>query len=941
MAINTQKLLPGYGNFGSSSKTSATVSRPKSQEDKNSEFEKNLKYIDRNLKTIDNLLSKQYKRDNNNLQNRQKELNRKRLAGVERRLEKKDQNKIAGSLGKLSTGMGIGDSISNFLGWTVLGYFVNKIFPHIPDILKFISRIEPAIKFTEAFIGNLFNGFIDFVDFGYKTYDNIKQFAKDIIPDDLEKHFKDFDKNFNTFMNLALIAGMLASGGDGPGTRNNRKNISRPSGKPGNVNSQSYFQRKPATKLIEKRYGNDAARMYEARIAQGASPNRARADVIKRFKPLTERFGPQRGLAGGTGTGKIFNRGLTRVVNRSAIKVMGKAGTQIARGLFKRIPVIGGLIDFVFSLAMGEPIGRAAAKAIGATVGGALGTFIPIPFAGTILGGIVGDIVGGALYDTIVGMSKKNKNTGRSSGGSIRRRSPTQLRNKQIPKLPSRSSITVGSSVGGVNNVTDVYSEKGTSQLLRGGKYMGDIDFVGPMFTVFAKTILGQLPNDSDYRNFGLGLNYALWKAGRNGEIPELPNLTLWISDTFRKLISPSVVRFMSEFGKGSTTLNSNSPSAGGRPSFRVVSGNTKDFWTLVAIAAREDGDPQGWADVAQSIYNRAASGAYGSTSLAELILRDGQYAPTWEYPRLNPQGKKSNQEWQAINDANTAGAATNLSVTEIEKVARALLDKELQRKAAAFIEGRTDFKAANIRFPGSIQRKPGDNNFGWQYNYRGTTVGTPTSVTVAPTAATTALARSFNLVPLSGTTGTAGGKIVEYYTGDANAPQKNYDPVSHGGLVYHEHFAFIDKVTRDSAIAWMRNRGWIIGSIDRPWQTGSYHSTEQAFDIPMYSPLGTGVQKGFEDSVSGEQQFSKAVRDDIVAGGFTGDNVGSFENGGYLTRHKISALNSMASYEEDVQILIQPIIQTKIVEKTRSVSSIPFSNFGSNTNSSYNPYRA
>ena len=29
-------------------------------------------------------------------------------------------------------------------------------------------------------------------------------------------------------------------------------------------------------------------------------------------------------------------------------------------------------------------------------------------------------------------------------------------------------------------------------------------------------------------------------------------------------------------------------------------------FWTLAAVAGTEDGDPQGWADVAQSVYNRS-----------------------------------------------------------------------------------------------------------------------------------------------------------------------------------------------------------------------------------------------------------------------------------------------------------------------------------------------
>ena len=287
------------------------------------------------------------------------------------------------------------------------------------------------------------------------------------------------------------------------------------------------------------------------------------------------------------------------------MRLLGRGGTAVARGLFKRIPVLGPLIDFVFSLAMGEPLGRAAAKSIGAGIGMALGTLIPIPFAGSILGGVLGDIVGGALYDTVKGMIDKKQQTVTSNQ--------------------------------------------------------------------------------------------------RGGRPAQPPTVTPRTAPQAQRQTAPSV---------------------------RVTAGDIEDFWTLVAVASREDSDPQGWADVAQSVYNRAASGAYGSTKVRNLILGRMQYEFTWKFPYDGTRGTP-NAEWQSIKDAQTAAAAAGKSIAEINDVANALLNPTYQQKARDFIGGRTDFKGATIKFPGSIQRKAGDNNFGWQYNYRGRKVGLPINVTV------------------------------------------------------------------------------------------------------------------------------------------------------------------------------------------------------------------
>jgi hypothetical protein len=128
-----------------------------------------------------------------------------------------------------------------------------------------------------------------------------------------------------------------------------------------------------------------------------------------------------KGLIGKLPGGQMLLKGASKVIGGASGLFSGAAGfmkggfMKFLRPVFKRIPVFGGLLDFAISLALGEPIGRAAAKAVGLTLGAGLGSLIPIPGVGTIAGGVLGDWVGGTLYDAIAG--KPNPEQKMSEGG--------------------------------------------------------------------------------------------------------------------------------------------------------------------------------------------------------------------------------------------------------------------------------------------------------------------------------------------------------------------------------------------------------------------------------------------------------------------------------------------------------------------------------------------
>lgn len=115
-------------------------------------------------------------------------------------------------------------------------------------------------------------------------------------------------------------------------------------------------------------------------------------------------------------------------------------------------------------------------------------------------------------------------------------------------------------------------------------------------------------------------------------------------------------------------------------------------------------------------------------------------------------------------------------------------------------------------------------------------------------------------------------GTIVEYLTGDRSHSGYRAD---HGGSNYHEHLAFSSTAERDRAIAFLRGKGVYIGSMnDGRHAPGSYHYTDQAFDIPLYPNI---QNFGMPDNREGEEKFSKMIRNMLGEAGFSGSGI----NGG------------------------------------------------------------
>ena len=112
------------------------------------------------------------------------------------------------------------------------------------------------------------------------------------------------------------------------------------------------------------------------------------------------------------------------------------------------------------------------------------------------------------------------------------------------------------------------------------------------------------------------------------------------------------------------------------------------------------------------------------------------------------------------------------------------------------------------------------------------------------------------------------GGQVIEYITGDRSHP--NYRP-DHGDANYHEHLAFATQAQRDSAIQYLKSKGFHIGSVnDGRHAFGSYHYAGLAL---MFLSIQTTLV-GDIAMIRQVKRFSEDVRAALREGGFWGSNV-------------------------------------------------------------------
>ena len=376
MTVVTQKLLPSAKIVAK--KKTIPVSALKPVEIENSTETSSIK---EKLVLIKNFLGEKYESELTSwrMKRRQRQEEKRKLR--EEKIEKKKETKLALPKVNVNPFSNIFSSISNFLLFLGGGLLFNK-FLDLQDGLTAVEKVLPAIEKGISIFTGVISGVTNFIDSAYAGYDKFKKQISEITGVK-EEDVEEFAGLLNKVVNGTIIAvGVTLR--SLPRLLKNRKVPTSSSSSIPKTPKTGQFGGGQKTGIDLKK----GTRTIKGRKVSVSSASRYTKSVSRFIK----------------GTANVGD--MTRLLRRGFFKPFA----QFSSPLLERIPIIGGIVDFLVNFFLfKEPLGKSAFLAAGSTLGGFIGGILgsvagpPGAIAGGVLGGIGGDWAARALYETIFG----------------------------------------------------------------------------------------------------------------------------------------------------------------------------------------------------------------------------------------------------------------------------------------------------------------------------------------------------------------------------------------------------------------------------------------------------------------------------------------------------------------------------------------------------------
>ena len=350
MAISTQKFLP------QAKISSLVVSKPTAVRSVGSSVSNKKTFvIKEKVIEIDKILKGTLASEKKEIDSKKRQDEKEKRQNAEKTLETSEEKKSKKTKLQIPK-VKFFDRIKDFFGNILMGFILTRLIEYAPIIERFLPIIKNTFNFITDFVIGIIDALGTFLLWGQKAIDGTRNFIGDKFGDDAVKNFDALGDNLFKLLNAIVLIGAASAAMRDPRPRTGIDGLSR--GRTGRSVSRSVAQR------YARRYGQRAA---------------------------TRRFGRQ-------------------AAQSLAARTLAK---RFVSPFVRRIPILGGLIDFALNyFVFKEPVGRAAFAAIGATIFGALGatagSVIPVAgnFVGGALGGLAGDIAGKWLYDTFFDKKK-------------------------------------------------------------------------------------------------------------------------------------------------------------------------------------------------------------------------------------------------------------------------------------------------------------------------------------------------------------------------------------------------------------------------------------------------------------------------------------------------------------------------------------------------------
>jgi hypothetical protein len=488
-----------------------------------------------NVIKIEDILKGSLALDKKQLDDKKKATSRKRKEDIETKLETKPNAESGGKV-KMPTAprMGILDFVKNFIGNVLLGYFAVRLIDHLPKIMPILKFLGNAADFIIDIGGKLLNGLVTFIDIGYKAYDATRGFLKSFGGENFAKGFDKFIGAIDTalFLTTALAASMALeslTGGDDAGggitDMAGNKTAQSAAGKVANVFAKGGQLTGAGTAAVVAGAG-----LLSSALGEGAF--QVRKFAVKPIQKLENDQKNDKNPFTRFGRGVALNMirplfGLFQAVG-VLLDIVGapfRYAIELLRYPFlseeDKVKQAGNLAKF--DARIREDFRKALNML---TLGLAFkekGSF------GNIYGNqgaqkeMMGKMAGG-------GITRGGKSAGRAKRtfGGMKKK---QTYKRKIAQKPTQVQIKPGADVGGEDKIFGIFPNpfKAAKKVIdivnpfnvikTAGEDLGKTDYFGPILAITSKMILGQKPDQMDYKNVGLGLNLLIAKGVQDGQL--------------------------------------------------------------------------------------------------------------------------------------------------------------------------------------------------------------------------------------------------------------------------------------------------------------------------------------------------------------------------------------------------------------------------------------